>query len=385
MLLYIHVPFCVRKCGYCAFHSGLYAADDASRYVKLVIAEMAVRAAQYGRRTFETVYFGGGTPSLLELSQIGAILDGVSRYFGIASGAEITLEANPESAVRQGFLAGLQGLGVNRLSLGAQSFKDEALFLLGRPHRSRDTMKAVNMARSAGIANVSLDLIWGVPGQSPKDWLDDLKAASGLRPEHLSCYGLTLEEGTPLARQFEDGEFVLPDEDDTASMYMLGSEYLESEGYLQYEVSNYARMGFQSRHNSGYWSQEEYLGLGPAAVSTVDDIRWTNPKDLRSYEEACGKQTELETLDSRTRWQEMVMLSLRTSKGLHLEEFLRVTGTDFFRTNRKLVQMLRTHRLVRLQAGYLRLTRNGMLVSNSIIERLIDGAESMHSDTTGNL
>ena len=199
MLLYVHVPFCVRKCGYCAFHSGPFSEGDAARYVALVLRELDGWAKILGRATLETVYFGGGTPSLLTPEQVGAILDAAARSFDLDPEAEITLEANPESALRSGFLAAVRGLGVNRLSLGVQSLQDDLLAMLGRPHDSAQARRAVHAARAAGFSNLSLDMIWGLPGQDVSAWLEDLAGTMALAPEHVSCYGLSLEEGAPLA------------------------------------------------------------------------------------------------------------------------------------------------------------------------------------------
>jgi oxygen-independent coproporphyrinogen-3 oxidase len=373
MLLYVHVPFCVRKCGYCAFHSGPFSAPEAERYVGLVLNELDCRAKALGRRTVETVYIGGGTPSLLTPAQIGAILEGAASRFDLEAGAEITLEANPESALKTGFLGEVRTLGVNRLSLGVQSLRDDLLATLGRSHDAARARLAARSAREAGFSNLSLDMIWGLPGQDVSAWLEDLAGIVALAPEHVSCYGLSLEEGAPLAESVVAGRLSLPDEEEGARMYLEGSAYLESQGYGHYEISNYARPGRESRHNRGYWSGRDYLGLGPAAVSTLDGRRWANPAGLDEYARtvAAGVEREgTEALTADVRRQEMVMLALRTRDGLDLQEFMAATGIEFPRRD-PAVERLRSSGLVRLGAGRLQLTREGMLVSNSVIELVL--------------
>ena len=383
MLLYVHVPFCVRRCGYCAFHSGPFSETDAARYTALVLRELDGWSRVLGRAPLETVYFGGGTPSLLAPEQVGAILDAAARSFDLIPGAEITLEANPESALRPGFLEGIRGLGVNRLSLGVQSLQDGLLAMLGRPHDAAQARQAVHAARAAGFSNLSLDMIWGLPGQNAALWLQDLAGVVGLAPGHVSCYGLSLEEGAPLARAVDQGRLTPPDDEEGARMYLEGSAYLESEGFGHYEISNYARPGRESRHNQGYWTGRDYLGLGPAAVSTLKGRRWTNPAGLDDYARAVAAgngRDEEEVLTAETRRQEMVMLALRTRDGLDLEKFMAATGREFPRRD-PAVERLRSSGLVRLGAGRLQLTREGMLVSNSVIEMVLGVLDRMSATT----
>ncbi|NLW81925.1 MAG: radical SAM family heme chaperone HemW [Desulfovibrionales bacterium] len=385
MLLYIHVPFCVRKCGYCAFHSGLFSLREAGRYVDLVVMEMAWWAKTLGPAEVQTVYLGGGTPSLLTPYQVEAILAAAHRHFAVSPDAEITLEANPESALADGFLSEIRKLGVNRLSLGVQSLRDDLLFLLGRPHDSVQACRAVDAARKAGFANLSLDMMWGLPGQSLAIWLEDLARSVDLGPDHLSCYGLTLENGTPLARRAAAGELGLPDDEEEASMFEQGAAFLGTRGFEHYEISNFARPGCKSRHNFGYWTGQDYLGLGPSAVSTLGEYRWTNPEGLEAYSETVqgnGKGRAVETLHWDTRRREQVMLAMRTGRGLDLKNNTALTGMDFSGLL-SAVEPLRSGGLVRLRSGHLQLTRNGMLVSNSVIEHLLDVIDRMHD--TGNV
>lgn len=380
MLLYVHVPFCVRKCAYCAFHSTAYDPEAMDRYVQLLLRDMRARAELVDERAARTLYFGGGTPSLLEPEQVDTLIQAAGKFFGLASDAEITLEANPESAVRPGFLRDIRGLGVNRISLGVQSLHDGILRVLGRPHDARLARRSVHAVRDSGFDNLSLDFIWGIPGQTPATWLDDLAAAADMAPEHLSCYGLTLEEGTPLAHSVDRGVMALPDEDAGADMYVRGAEYLAGCGFSQYEVSNFARPGRESRHNRGYWAGEEYLGFGPSAVSTVDGRRWTAPSGLGRYAAfvsgTAGADAE-ERLSKTIARRERIMLALRTREGLDLKTLASAVEPEL----RAALEPLRSGGRVRLENGRLSLTRTGMLVSNSIIEFVLDLVEGPHTNT----
>lgn len=373
MLLYVHVPFCSAKCGYCAFHSEPATAEALALYLETLLQEIASWAERLSRPALETIYLGGGTPSLLKPHQVERIIHALARHFPLAEGLELTMEGNPESLRAKGYLPAVRRAGVNRLSMGVQSLSDEDLRVLGRRHSSSQAVSAFRRARAAGFANVSLDLIWGLPGQRLKTWLDQLKAVTALGPEHLSLYGLTVEPGTPLEEQCLTRQVALPADEEQAKMFVYGTEYLESQGYLHYEVSNYARMGFQSRHNLGYWEGEEYLGLGPSAVSCIAGRRWANPADLKEYAQRTRQGTldqEAEDLDLACQVREMLMLRLRTSRGLRLRDFRRLTGLDFMHEYESLVQALHKNELVRLREGYMRLTTTGMLVSNTILENL---------------
>ncbi|MYL83033.1 radical SAM family heme chaperone HemW [Desulfovibrio aerotolerans] len=373
MLLYIHVPFCRSKCRYCAFVSRPLDMAEVEVYAAALPLEIRHFGKKLGRPKVETVYFGGGTPSLLPPWALSRLMPEINKHFDLHPAVEWTFEANPDSALDVEYLKILASYGVNRISLGVQSFSDAALTRLGRPHNAKTAMAAVNAVRQAGFVNLSLDFIWGLPNQREGAWLEDLKMAVRLRPEHLSCYGLTLEPGTPLAADAEAGGLELPTESEQGRMYIHGAEFLEEQGYLQYEISSFARMGFQSRHNSGYWEGRDYLGLGPGAVSTLSGVRHENPRDVREWAALaktgrCGAGGVALTREERVR--EYVMLSLRTAKGLRLSIYRRLTGIDFLKENESLLTALRQKELIRLNNGHLRLTKNGFLVSNLILERL---------------
>ena len=377
MLLYIHVPFCRRKCDYCSFYSvplegSGYAAI--SGYLGSLLREMALWGERLGKAPVETVFFGGGTPSLLPPEAVAGVLDRIRATFELAPSAEITMEANPESAMAQGWMYAVRKAGVNRLSLGVQSLDDQALRILGRVHTAREAAYAVELARNAGFSNISLDFMWGLPGQgaaqSQVQWLRQLKEAVSLQPEHISAYGLTLEEDTPLLAACDREEFALPTEREQAGMYVAGAEYLESQGFMQYEISNFARMGFECRHNLGYWEGRPYLGLGPAATSTLGSKRWTNPANIAAWKQSVNAGTvgnEPEELDEATRLREFIMLRLRMTKGIPLKEWRKLTGRSFTKDHASLVAALQQNGLASLRKDFFRLTRSGMLVSNTII------------------
>lgn len=382
MLIYIHVPFCKSRCNYCAFHSqtlepGLTpAASPMLRgYVDTLLMEIANYADMYGGEIVQSVFFGGGTPSLLPPSVLGIIMDRLGRHFRLTAKAEITIEANPESLRPGNPLPDYLKTGINRLSLGIQSLDDTALRTLGRPHKAQDGVNAIAKARDAGFGNISIDLMWGLPGQSMRQWLQTLKSAVRLAPDHISSYCLSVESGTSLEKDIESGKLILPPERDQSIMFMEGASYLESKGYLQYEISNFGRMGYQCRHNLGYWEGAPYLGFGPSATSTVGNRRWTNPASLGAWTELVRKGNPVEKaeiLRPKTRALELVMLRLRTARGLRLKAYKDMTGHDFLRDHQRFVQAMHENGLVRIRNGYMSLTRSGMLVSNSVISNIFE-------------
>ena len=321
--LYLHIPFCERRCRFCSFVARHYRAEQAAAFVADLIAEIT-RAGQAGlvrRRLVETVYFGGGTPTTLSPQQLLAVLDACRRRVDVAPDAEITIEANP-TGVDGPALRALRDGGITRVSFGAQSFDAAELDAAGTPHRADDIARAVRSAREAGLPTVNLDLIYGFPGQTPARWLANLDAAIALEPDHLSFYGLTIEEGTAFHRDMERGRMTLPCEDAMADLYQMGRERLNAAGYIQYEVSNFARPGHECRHNLGYWTDREWLGLGPSAHSYLDGDRFSNVESLREYhrlvEGGLAPIAEREKGTPELRAREAVAFGLRTVVGVRL-------------------------------------------------------------------
>ncbi len=380
MLLYIHVPFCRTKCHYCAFHShplgrGVNALEDADfkAYVDTLFLELSVWGDRYQGTKISSVFFGGGTPSLLPVRVVELLLDRISKYFSLTDNVEISLEANPESLRTRDRMQSFAKAGVNRLSLGLQSLDEEYLHMLGRSHKVRDSLYAVMQAREAGIGNINVDLMWGLPGQGVRHWLNTLREVTRMKPDHISAYGLTLEDGTKMEREYSAGRLALPPERDQSVMFMEGAALLEEQGYLHYEISNFARMGFQCRHNLGYWEGNDYLGLGPSATSTMQGRRWTNAYNQAEWAQKVEERNldaQAMVLTPRERILELVMLRLRTARGLRFKAYKALTGRDFMHDHKLLIQALHENGLIRIRDGYLRLTRSGMLVSNSILSNI---------------
>ena len=320
--LYLHIPFCRRKCCYCDFFS--VTATDAllEAYPELLIQHLDWAAEQGWAGPFDTVYFGGGTPSLLAPDAIAKILHKANQTFGLADHAEITLEANPGTVSEQS-LAGFRSAGINRLSFGLQSCNDKQLTDLGRLHNRQEGIDAVRWARKAGFDNLSLDLMFALPGQNTAALEEDLRDYLELAPEHLSCYGLTAEPQTPLQNSIVRGELSLPDEEFYADAFMLIHERLAGAGYEHYEIANYARDGYASRHNLGYWQRRACLGIGAGAHSFQSGqwgSRWEVPADLAAYRQALHDRQEpmdcLESFDRESALSETIYLALRTKHGI---------------------------------------------------------------------
>lgn len=404
MLLYVHVPFCRAKCRYCAFHSlAGPTAEDMASYLDTLEAELRLHAGHLRGRRVETIFFGGGTPTLVPVRSLTRLLDSIRREFSVAGNAEISLEANPESVPSADGVKELTRAGFNRVSLGVQSFNGESLKTLGRLHTVSDAVGAFLRLQDGGFKNIGLDLMWGLPGQRPRQWMDELQQAVELNPTHLSCYGLTLEPETPMGRDyiaqsaasvqagtelaltenFPGAPKPLPGEADQSRMYVHGMEYLASQGYMQYEISNAARMGYACRHSQGYWQGEEYLGLGPGATSTLRGLRWTNSTDHTQWREdvaAGGLREAPERISRKIRLLEAIMLRLRTAKGLPYDVYSTLSGRDLLADHGPLLRLLAGQGLLSLRNRHARLTLTGMLVSNSIIEKLFERLDEIWPD-----
>jgi len=325
MHLYVHVPFCLRRCSYCDFSIAVRKRIPAEEYVDAIRRELAISGPLGGK--LETIYFGGGTPSLLPAPAIAAVLSEITRQAPIAPEVEVTLEANPEDVTPD--TAQLwKGAGVNRVSLGSQSFDDRVLQWMHRSHDAARIGDAVRTLRGAGIDNISLDLIFGLPAELHRDWARDLELALALQPSHLSLYGLTVEARTPLARWISRGATTVPEEDRYADEYLAAHAALGAQGFQFYEVSNAARDGHRSRHNSAYWSGRPYRGLGPAAHSYDGRVRRWNRSAWESYREAVAagsSPVESEEVLTDTQQElERVYLGLRTSEGVSLTDLARL-------------------------------------------------------------
>ena len=365
--LYIHIPFCKAKCAYCDFYSLAHSEEKMDAYMAALLRHLEEVAPRAAGMQVDTVYFGGGTPSYLGAARLCRILQTVLRRYDVARDAEITLEANPDSAGDWKELRKLRRAGFNRLSLGVQSTDDALMRRIGRIHTYEQVQQAVTAARKAKFTDLSLDLIYGLPGQTMEDWQRTLADAVALGPEHLSCYGLKLEEGTPLWQQRQT--LTLPDDDAQADMYLYTVAALGEMGYEQYEISNFAKSGKESRHNLKYWRMEEYAGFGPGAHSDFGGVRYGYVRDIDSYIAGRLVLSESENDSTLARDYEYVMLSLRTAAGIDRQTFEKRYRQRFQPMETLFEQYEKAGLASRTEGGW-RLTPKGFLVSNSIIAAL---------------
>lgn len=383
--LYVHIPFCARKCPYCDFNTYADLDDVFEAYVAALCREIAAWAPRLAGRTVDTVFVGGGTPTVLTLDQLARVLGTARRSFAIAADAEVTCEANPGTVDRDRF-AGLRDLGVNRLSMGVQSFHDDELRFLGRVHGVDDVYRAFGAARAAGFDNVNLDFMFGLPEQSPQAWARTLDAALALAPEHLSLYSLIVEPNTPLHGWVQTGRVAAPDDDAAAELYEHALDRLGGAGYRHYEVSNWARGGLACQHNLIYWRNQEYLGVGPGAHSHLRsstpggraDRRWGNlrpvPAYIRRVTDGNGMPLEAfsEDVDAATAMGETMMLGLRlVDEGVAFDRFEALHGQDLRVAFAEPLRDLEAWELVEHDARRVRLTPRGLMVGNRVFERFM--------------
>ena len=371
--IYIHVPFCRSKCQYCDFYS-VTEKDDRlmESFLDAICDHIRETGPQAPGHRVDTIYFGGGTPSFFGADGMAAILSVIRRSFDVAMDAEITFEANPDS-VSPRLLRKLKSEGFNRVSLGIQCDDDDILAKIGRPHNYEQAVSAVQKIRKAGFKNLSLDLIYGLPGQTLESWQRTLRNVLELKPEHISCYGLKVEEGTPL---YACQEFMnLPDDDAQADMYLATVEILRAKGYRQYEISNFCKRNHESKHNVKYWTGGEYLGFGPDASSDFAGKRFKIIRDLRGYIDGIrdGGQVleEIQTVAKRERAGEYLMMGLRTTQGISGEEYEKLFLLPFAPIEEALEACRQRGHALTGDGGRWRLTPEGFLLSNSIISDLL--------------
>lgn len=372
--IYVHIPFCASRCSYCDFFSTLSLANAGEPYVEAVIAEARLRHDELSGEAVKTLYLGGGTPSQLPIPLLARLINGLRNVFDLTALEEFTVEANPDD-VSPEWCAAVTALGVNRVSMGVQSFEDHILRFIGRRHSSRQAADAVANLRSAGIGNISIDLIFGLPGQTVDSWKSSVEQAIDLKPQHISAYGLTYEEGTRLWRQRENGEVTEVPEEQCMEMYRILVDKLQAAGYEHYEISNFALPGYHSRHNSSYWDDTPYLGLGAAAHSYDGKVRRWNPHDLQQYinQVMAGERAyDLEEMTLRERYDERVMLGLRTARGVDVERLRADFGDEAWQHFTREAQR-------HIEASHLRvtddnryvLTRAGIMLSDTVIRDLM--------------
>lgn len=369
--IYVHIPFCRRKCSYCDFFS-VTGADDYMRqdYALRLCREISDCPQHFSDKPVDSVYFGGGTPSLMTPQQIGLIVENLAQKFHLQTDIEITMEANP-ATVDKKTLAEYRQMGVNRLSLGVQSLIDRELTVLGRIHSGTAAREAVLAAQAAGFDNLSLDLIYGIPGQTINSWLETLTEALNYQPQHISMYLLQLDKQVPMAKAIDRKELLLPEEEESEAMYFEAIEYMQRRGLEPYEISNLAMPGYACRHNLRYWHFGEYLGIGAGSVSRIAHRRWMNAPDLDSYMSAASASSAarllLEEMDHRQQAAEAVIMGLRLTDGLNLDDFKRRFGLDLMRLYQSHIRAFIERGCLELEHGWLRLTKAGIMVSNQVL------------------
>lgn len=373
MELYLHMPFCVRKCAYCDFLSFPSGAEMQRMYAKRLMEDIDVMGKRYGEIPVETIFIGGGTPSVPDSGLIVEIMEHVRHAFHVADGAEISMEANPGTVTREK-LTDYRKAGINRLSFGLQSANDRELKLLGRIHTWAEFLESFTLARECGFANLNIDLMSALPGQTCESWKETLSRVTDLDPEHISAYSLIIEEGTPFGERYgsEEGRKLLPDEDSEREMYHETKRFLKDCGYERYEISNYAKPGRECRHNIGYWTGVPYLGLGLGASSYLDGCRFTVNPDMKQYlEEKPGMFADIEKLTKKDMEEEFFYVGLRMTAGVSLSEFERRFGISAKEVYPGLMETFVKEKAARFEGDRFVLTDYGLDVSNYIMAQFL--------------
>lgn len=377
--LYLHIPFCERKCAYCDFLSAPADLPVRISYIKKLQEEIAHYGSEFEEYQVSSIFLGGGTPTILEGYQLAAILETVKKYFRLVADAEITVECNP-GTLTAGKAEKLVQAGFNRLSMGLQSADDRELQLLGRIHNFAQFLESYDLARKAGFENINVDLMSALPGQTLKSWQNTLQKVTALRPEHISAYSLIIEEGTPFYERFAEDERIreegghprlLPEEAIERQMYELTQRFLHTKGYERYEISNYAKPGSECRHNCGYWTRKDYLGLGLGASSLVGHQRFQNTSDLKEYLEQEYHHIHTETLDKKSEMEEFMFLGLRLMTGISRQQFEKTFQVTLDSVYGEVLRKLKSEQLIEEVAGYVRLTEHGIDVSNYVLSEFL--------------
>lgn len=370
--IYIHIPFCASKCAYCDFYSLPGKADQMEKYQKALIKHIEEAAEQMAPYYIDSVYFGGGTPSFYGAKNICALFNTLKRTAKVLKSAEVTVEMNPDSVTREE-LRLLRSEGVNRISLGVQSANDDILRLIGRRHSFKQAEQAVKLIRAEGFDNLSIDLIYGLPSQTKSDWADTLSKALSLRPQHFSCYGLKLEPGTPICKY--EGSEILPTDDEQADMYLYMTDVMTHYGYPQYEISNFALPGRESKHNLKYWDLSDYMGFGPGAHSFVGGIRYSYLRDLDRYIDSIRGGgniiDEYEKIEKLERGAEYIMLGMRTTHGISRDEYAAIYRSGFDKMDYLLTEYEKRGWALR-HGDRWSFTPSGFLLSNILIGALLE-------------
>ena len=370
--IYIHIPFCKRRCIYCDFFSTTQS-EKKSAYVRALCRELEMRRDYVEGEEIETIYLGGGTPSQLTEEELKAIFASIYHIYKVREDAEITLEANPDDLTPE-YVAMLRQLSVNRISMGIQTFQEETLKLLHRRHTATQAIEAFRRCREAGFQNISIDLMYGLPGETLETWKEDLRQAINLRPEHISAYHLIYEENTALWKLREQHQVEEADEDLSVSLFETLMDRLTEAGYQHYEISNFCLSGMHSRHNSSYWTGKKYLGCGPSAHSFNGVSRQWNVASLEGYIKGVEEGVldyEVEELDLYTRYNDYVLTSIRTCWGMSLSKLRSEFGEELYRYCMRMAKPHKDQGVLENRGGVLRLTRKGIFVSDGIMSDLM--------------
>ena len=379
--LYLHIPFCVQKCQYCDFLSAPADYSLREAYVQALIQEICQKAPDYADYSVPTIFIGGGTPSILDGGQMTELMEAVFSHFQVMENAEITVECNP-GTLTAGKLFAYRRAQINRLSMGLQSARAEELRMLGRIHTFDDFLTNYDMARKAGFDNINVDLMSGLPGQTSMDWEITLSEVLRLRPEHISAYSLIIEEGTPFYEKYEEDEqrreageepLYLPDEAAERRMYEMTGQILKEKGYVPYEISNYARPGRECRHNIGYWRRENYLGLGLGSASLVENVRFSNTRNLSGYLKGQWEPEEVEVLSRREQMEEFMFLGLRMTRGISRNSFRETFGIEIEGVYGTVLSRMYQQKLLKQESGRIFLTKSGVSVSNYVMSQFLLG------------
>ena len=365
--LYIHIPFCVKKCAYCDFLSGPSDEKSRERYVELLCEEIQMCRGKVEKYQVSTVFFGGGTPSMLQGEQIKRIMETMRKVFAFEADAEISMEMNPGTVTVEKLVA-YKGAGINRLSIGLQSVHDDELKLLGRIHTFDEFLSSYKMARKTGFRNINIDLISAIPGQTVSSWGQTLKTIVDLKPEHISAYSLIIEEGTPFYERYGEGsgQALLPSEEEEREMYWLTKQILHEAGYERYEISNYAKEGRECRHNIGYWERTPYLGFGIGAASLFGEARYANPSNIEEYRTSFAKKFQAEKLSVEEQMEEYMFLGLRMMKGISKQRFAKNFGMEIEEIYGKQIEKLKKSELLEEKNDRIYLTEKGIDISNAV-------------------
>jgi len=369
--IYIHIPFCVKKCGYCDFYSVKWDEESENKYIHSAINEIKSYNELSSKYVVDSIYIGGGTPSIINPKNLEKIISTIRCLFTVEENSEISMEANPNSLWEN--IKTYGEIGINRLSIGIQSLNDNILKRIGRIHNSKEALQAIDRAISFGFENINADVMFNIPGQTVDDINDTISKLVTKQIRHISFYSLKLEEGTPMYLLKKNKKIVMPEEDLEREMYYAGRNIMEKHGLMQYEISNFSVKGYECRHNLKYWKQEEYIGIGPSAHSFLGNVRFSNPSDLTEYitsgENGVFERNTLEEMDENDIKFEYIMLRLRLTEGLKFADFKNKFSIDFKEAYKEQIKHLTENNLIESDDDAIRLTKRGMDVSNYVFSQ----------------